>query len=362
MRTTLTAALVGLLIGAGAAIGAPSGGLSEPNVIITGVNDDETPLSTGNGVATTGALRVVVASDNTAYSVNAIQSGAWTITTTPPANQSVNVAQISGTTTLVGNGATGAGSQRVTIASDNTSFSVGTKTNNAAAPSTNNVGAIGMIANASNPSWTEGNLVLGSVNLSGHQRQNLGQVGGTATVTGGLAGTLGVGGTQANNATISANPMLVGYEAQSGQPTAATTGNIRRGISSRDGAQYVRLGGPVPWTCNLEDTDGTLTQCQAAPGAGLRLYLTDVIIGSTTATPGKFLIRYGTGANCGTGTVSLLPGPSTLVPQWAYPGNLTPPTPIHLMTPVSTDANNAICVICVMVNKCTVQLVGYTAP
>lgn len=40
------------------------------------------------------------------------------------ANQSVNVAQVNGVTTLMGNGTTGTGSQRVTIASDNTAFSV----------------------------------------------------------------------------------------------------------------------------------------------------------------------------------------------------------------------------------------------
>lgn len=40
------------------------------------------------------------------------------------ANQSVNEAQINGVTPLMGNGVTGTGSQRVTIASDNTAFSV----------------------------------------------------------------------------------------------------------------------------------------------------------------------------------------------------------------------------------------------
>lgn len=41
-----------------------------------------------------------------------------------PANQSANVAQINGVTPLMGNGTTGTGSPRVTIASDNTAFSV----------------------------------------------------------------------------------------------------------------------------------------------------------------------------------------------------------------------------------------------
>lgn len=41
-----------------------------------------------------------------------------------PANQSVNVAQINGVTPLMGNGVTGTGSQRITIASDNTAFAI----------------------------------------------------------------------------------------------------------------------------------------------------------------------------------------------------------------------------------------------
>jgi hypothetical protein len=58
-------------------------------------------------------------------------------------------------------------------------------TNNNAAPSTNLLGALGFRANASAPTWTEGNLVLGSVDLSGAVRMNCvtgcgGGTGGTA--------------------------------------------------------------------------------------------------------------------------------------------------------------------------------------
>lgn len=61
--------------------------------------------------------------------ITANQGGTWnigTVSTLPalPANQSVNVAQINGVTPLMGNGVTGTGSQRVTIASDNTAFTV----------------------------------------------------------------------------------------------------------------------------------------------------------------------------------------------------------------------------------------------
>lgn len=64
---------------------------------------------------------------NTSFA--ATQSGTWnigTVTTLPalPANQSTNVAQLNAVTPLMGNGVTGTGSLRVTVASDNTAFSV----------------------------------------------------------------------------------------------------------------------------------------------------------------------------------------------------------------------------------------------
>jgi hypothetical protein len=50
---------------------------------------------------------------------------------TPDANSAINEAQINGVTPLMGNGVTGTGSQRVTIASDNTAFSVNAATQGA---------------------------------------------------------------------------------------------------------------------------------------------------------------------------------------------------------------------------------------
>ncbi len=89
-----------------------------------------TPLM-GNGVTGTGSQRVTIASDNTAFGVNATLSAettkvigtvniaaAQTIGIT--ANSSVNVAQINGITPLMGNGTSGTGAQRVTLASDST--------------------------------------------------------------------------------------------------------------------------------------------------------------------------------------------------------------------------------------------------
>lgn len=80
-----------------------------------------TTTDTNSGVKSAGTLRVVLATDQPALTNKLL--------VTPdsvalPANQSVNCSQINGVTVLMGNGNTGTGSQRVTIASDNTAFSV----------------------------------------------------------------------------------------------------------------------------------------------------------------------------------------------------------------------------------------------
>ena len=88
-----------------------------------------TAQSNALSLTTAGALRVdgsgvtqpvSLTSTTVTGTVAVTQSGAWSLS----ANQSVNVAQVNGVTPLMGNGVTGTGSQRVTIASDNTAFSV----------------------------------------------------------------------------------------------------------------------------------------------------------------------------------------------------------------------------------------------
>lgn len=80
-----------------------------------------TTIDTNSGSKSASTLRVVLATDQPALTNKLL--------VTPdsvalPANQSVNVAQVNGVTALMGNGVTGTGSQRVTIASDNTAFAV----------------------------------------------------------------------------------------------------------------------------------------------------------------------------------------------------------------------------------------------
>lgn len=75
-----------------------------------------------------------------------------------PANQSVNVSQINAVTPLMGNGSTGTGSQRVTIASDNTAFSVN------ATLSAETTKVIGTVNQGTSP-WVVSGTVTGAAGL-----------------------------------------------------------------------------------------------------------------------------------------------------------------------------------------------------
>jgi hypothetical protein len=195
---------------------------------------------------------------------------------TPDANSAVNVAQIAGTTTLTGNGVTGAGSQRVTIASDNTPFHVindassavighvitdtgsttavtgnvtvvqttGTSLHavldttsttavtqataanlNAAVVGTGTAGSAagGVLTIQGVASMTKLLVTPDSVALPANQSVNVAQIAGTNTVTGGVAGIIAVGGNVANAATATANPVPVGGTFVT-SPTTLTTG------------------------------------------------------------------------------------------------------------------------------------------
>ena len=75
----------------------------------------------GNGVTGTGSQRVTIASDNTPFAVKTDQTTHGTTDLV-----AADITKVNGNTALAGNGVTGTGSLRVTIASDNTPFAVKT--------------------------------------------------------------------------------------------------------------------------------------------------------------------------------------------------------------------------------------------
>lgn len=127
------------------------------------------------------------------------------------ANQSTNVAQINGVTPLMGNGVTGTGSPRVTLASNGTAIStagyMSVKLDQTTAGTTNAV--------------------------------SLAQIGATTVVTGGVNGTLAVGGVTAAAATATGNPVRTGAIGKTANPTAVTDGQVANIITDKLGKQVV---------------------------------------------------------------------------------------------------------------------------
>jgi hypothetical protein len=309
-----------------------------------------------------------------AQTLVSLASGAATIGALT-ANQSVNVAQINGVTTLMGNGVTGTGSQRVTIASDNTAFTV-----NAAQSGTWTVQP-GNTANTT--AWkVDGSAVTQPVSLASvpsHAVTNAGtfavqdsekvadnaaftdgttklmpagfifdETAGTALTENDIAaprvdskravviavedattrgqrqavnagGAAEVHGDAAHGASVAGNPVLIGLEGRSSD-AVVTNGQAVRAMADMNGKQVV-----LPYTIpeNLVDgvtaaiTGTTDTAVIAAQGAGIRTYLTQIIVTNSHATVGTLVeikdnttVRYrGYAAPAGGGFSITLPAP-----------------------------------------------------
>jgi hypothetical protein len=308
-----------------------------------------------------------------------------TVTTTPPSNASTNVAQLAGTTTDTNSGLKSAGTLRVVLATDqpaltnkllvtpdsvalpanqsvNVAQMAGTTTDTNSG--TKSAGTLRVVLATDQPALTNKLLVTpDSVALPANQSVNVAQVAGTNTVNGGLAGTLAVGGTAGNNAAITQNPIVGALEARSSTPTQATNGNQIRQAGDLAGNTFNVM--PIAWSCNLAALGATLTQCQAAPSASYSLYITAIIATTTTGTAGTFNIQRGTGSNCATGPTGVWPSPGTATPSRVVTAPIVTAAPMVInLGPVGikVTAANAICVIGVATNTIDIVLSGYTAP
>lgn len=117
----------------------------------------------------------------------------------------------------------------------------------------------------------------------------------------------------------------------------------------------------TPFRCGFNGIAATLTQCQAAPGAGLKLYITRLHIQTTTTTSGTYALQYGTGTNCGTGTTALFPMTAT-GDRYNAPITSQSMAALAFDPPISGAANTALCVIGVATNTVKGQISGFIAP
>ena len=191
--------------------------------------------------------------------------------------------------------------------------------------------------------------------------QVIGAVTQSGTWTSRTTGNAGGAVDAANNGTAPANVWVAGVQLRdTTTATAGTVGQVGSPVASLDHVLYVRNGGPVVWQCGLDAIGATLTQCQAAAGAGTSLYVTGWISQSTTTTAGQMTLESGTGTNCGTGTATLLAATATA--RFSSPANTSPPAVVNLPVPLKLPAATALCVLGVATNTTSIQIFGYTAP
>ena len=116
-----------------------------------------------------------------------------------------------------------------------------------------------------------------------------------------------------------------------------------------------------PFSCSLDNIAATLTLCQLAPQPGEALYIRQIVAQSTTATGGQWILRYGTGTNCGTGTATLFPSAAGANVRLGAPGNTAAPALLIFADPVKVPESNDLCAIGVATNTLTIQVWGYVA-
>lgn len=257
-----------------------------------------TTTDTNSGSKSAGTLRVVLATDQPALTNKLL--------VTPDANSAINLAQIGGgTVNITGNGTVGVNTLRVTVASDST-------------------GQIALAAGAA----LVGKVGLDQTTPGTTNAVSLAQIGGTTIVNGGVAGSQSVGGTVATNVAITANPLNLGAQAVSSENTAVTTARQVQLVADLVGKlivlPYANPENFVSGAITSAMTGTTSTSLIVAPAAGLRNYITQITVSNSHATVGTDLI-----IQDGSGGTTLYTIPAAAVYGGAA---ITFPTPLRQPT------------------------------
>lgn len=170
----------------------------------------------------------------------------------------------------------------------------------------------------------------------------------TVTVSGTVSAT--TAGDVASDSADSGNPVKTGSKAKNFDGTAPGTAVAEDdrvdNIADVYGRPFVETAHPNHWNVSADYAEAqTNTTVKAAPGAGLKLYITDIVI-SNGVTAGNITLLDGSG-----GTVLIEDYP-------AITGGLT----LNLRTPISLTANTLLAITSTTVTTHSVTVCGYTAP
>jgi len=122
------------------------------------------------------------------------------------------------------------------------------------------------------------------------------------------------------------------------------------GSTSRVGLNPYAANG---FTCRVTAATAT-TECQAAPAAGFKNYVTAVVLSNNVGTAQTLKIATGTGTNCGTGTADL----THAVQFGAAVGNFGQ---TFDTVPLNPPAAAAICVTPSAATSFSATIAGFTA-
>jgi hypothetical protein len=170
--------------------------------------------------------------------------------------------------------------------------------------------------------------------------------GGTITVDGTVTASSTTGNV-AHDAADSGNPVKVGHKAKNfdgSAPGSAVAENDRvDSIADVYGRQYVETTHPNYWhaTGNYSGAQ-TDASVKAAPGAGLKLYITDVVL--TTDTAMNIQLEHGT---------------TDVIPPMYFAANGG--AAMHFQTPIVCAANTALTITSSAAGNHSVLVSGYTA-
>jgi hypothetical protein len=290
------------------------------------------------GAVTQSGTWTATVTQATAANLNATMVGAGTAGT--PTGGVVSVQGVSGGTVLpisatslpLPTGAATASNQ-TTIGTQTTQINDGTRTATIKAASTASVAGDTSLVVALSPNSPipTGSNVIGA--LTANQSVNLTQIGGTAIVTGGVAGSQGVGGLAAAGAAASGNPVQVGSVFNTTAP-APTSGNVEPLQSDLAGNLLtfpgLQFATGAAWTSGtalntLQYANGTTTigQLAGVPAVIVQLDQTTTLTGGAVTFQGTFdgvnWVAIPTAQVLNPNTFATLANPYTFVPSTNQP-------------------------------------------
>ena len=337
---------------------------------VTIATDDVVPVSATSLPLPTGASTSALQS-TIDTSVNTLLKPASTLAAVTTVSTVTNLSQLGGAAIAMGTGVRSAGTQRVTIATDDSvpvtiasvpSHAV-TNAGTFAVQSTNQANSgvdIGdvTINNASGASAVNIQDGGNSITVDGTFWQATQPVSGTVTANAGT-GTMAVSmatntpvGNVAHDSVDSGAPIKFGGRARTTEITAVATDDRTDAIFDKVGKQVV-LPYAIPESfvsgaITTAMTGTTSTSLVAAPGSGLRNYITTIIVSNSHATVGTDVV-----IQDGSGGTTLLTIPAAAVYGGAV---ITLPTPLRQ----PTTATAIFCANVTTGASTKVSAVGYT--